>query len=450
MSADESPKDESMSPSRSATEQDASEAIRLDSNQTNGIGAGRSRREFVGFAAASLAGAAMAGYAQQSIGAETPTADRSVASDPGPKSKSLNARNPNAYVPPETDNGEVQSFWNSFSLSHRRIQPGGWTRQVNIEDFPISQEIAGVNMRLTAGGIRELHWHKADEWALMLYGNARLTCFDFDGHAFVGDVSQGDLWYFPTGMPHSIQGLSPDGCEFLLVFDEGKFSEDNTTLLTDWVRHTPHEVLAKNWGASPTAISKIASLPERGKYIFQAAVPGPLADDVKAAAGARGPPPDMFTFKTDGLAPTKKTASGEVKIVDSRNFKVSKNIAAAIVTVKPSGIRELHWHPNADEWQYYLQGKARMTVFVNAGKARTADFGPSDVGYVPKTLGHYVENTGTSDLVFLEMFATSHYQDISLNDWLRHAPPELILDHLPVDRQTLDAIPKEDFAILPP
>jgi oxalate decarboxylase len=70
---------------------------------------------------------------------------------------------------------------------------------------------------------------------------------------FVSDIGLNDLWYFPSGIPHSIQGLGPDGCEFLLVFDDGKFSEANTTLISDWTRHTPREVLAKNWGVKESA-----------------------------------------------------------------------------------------------------------------------------------------------------------------------------------------------------
>ena len=159
---------------------------------------------------------------------------------------------------------------------HRRIQDGGWTRQVNVRDFPISTQIAGVNMRLTAGGIRELHWHKADEWALMLNGNCRLTALDFDGRPYVDDVTAGDLWYFPTGVPHSMQGLGPDGCEFLLVFDDGKFSEDDTTLLTDWMIHTPREGWPRT-GAWPRKRS-IRSTAFRG---------GPLHFPGAGAAAAR-------------------------------------------------------------------------------------------------------------------------------------------------------------------
>jgi oxalate decarboxylase len=61
-----------------------------------------------------------------------------------------------------------------------------------------------------------------------------------------------------------------------------------------------------------------------------------------------------------------------VRIVDPRNFPVSRQIAAALVIVKPGGMRELHWHPNGSEWQFYIAGKARMTVFSSIDNARTA------------------------------------------------------------------------------
>jgi oxalate decarboxylase len=145
----------------------------------------------------------------------------------------------------------------------------------------------------------------------------------------------------------------------------------------------------------------------------------------------------------------KRTKSGEVRIIDSSKFKVSTTIAAAIVTVRPGGIRELHWHPNADEWQYYISGNGRMTVFDTGARARTMDFQAGDVGYIQKTLPHYIQNTGTTDLKFLEMFKSSFYQDLSLSEWLTHTPPELVLEHLGIDKATLDAMPKENVAVMP-
>ena len=101
---------------------------------------------------------------------------------------------------------------------------------MTVRDLGISKAIAGVEMRLTAGGVRELHWHVEAEWAIMLYGNARITAVDQSGKSFVSDVGEGDLWLFPPGIPHSIQGLGPDGCRFLLVFDDGNFDEFHRTL----------------------------------------------------------------------------------------------------------------------------------------------------------------------------------------------------------------------------
>ena len=87
-------------------------------------------------------------------------------------------------------------------------------------------------------------------------------------------------------------------------------------------------------------------------------------------------------------------------------------MAAALVTVKPGSMRELHWHPNADEWQYYLKGSARMTVFNTGPHANTSDFRAGDVGLVRRNCGHYVENTGDDDLVFIETFRSAHYEEV--------------------------------------
>jgi oxalate decarboxylase len=343
----------------------------------------------------------------------------------------------------------VPTFWNTFSTSHRRIQEGGWSRQVTVKDFPLSKDIAAVNMRLTAGGVRELHWHNAGEWALMLSGNARITALDNDGKAFIDDVTKDDLWFFPTGNPHSIQGLEPDGCEFLLVFDDGQFSEADTTLISDWTRHTPPEVLAKNWGVPESSLAGVYHQPPEGHYIFQVALPGSLEEDRRRAAGNKGLSPLKFSISLSKMAPTFQTKSGEVRVVDTRNFPVSNTIAAAHVRVKPGGLRELHWHQNADEWQYYVQGKARMTVFFNGSKARTADFNAGDVGLVPKTMGHYVENTGDEDLIFLEMFKADRFMDLSLSDWISHAPPALMMQHLGISAEVLRAIPKNKTVVMP-
>src|SRR5437764_1016792 len=384
-----------------------------------------SRRRFLGVGAAALAAAGIAVPAL--------AADRSR-TDPGPANQGLDGQNPDSIWPPNTDSKSlVQNFKYPFSFANKRAYEGGWSREVTVRELPVSKTLAGVNMRLSAGGVRESHWHTSAEWALMLYGTARITAIDADGKSFVADVKKNDLWFFPSGIPHSIQGLNPDGCEFMLVFDDGAFSESETVLLSDAMAHLPREVLSKNFGVTEKAL---ANLPKQELFIFQADLPDSLEADQRAAAGELGKSSKDFAFRTMAIPPTKQMKGGSVRIVDSRNFKVSTAIAMAMVTVHPGGLRELHWHPNADEWQYYIAGKGRMTVVATGNKARTMDFQEGDVGYVEKTLLHYIENTGDTDLVFLEMFKSDHYQDLSLSEWLAHTPSPLVLRQLQLTTAT--------------
>jgi oxalate decarboxylase len=360
--------------------------------------------------------------------------------DPGPQNPAMANSLPAFLNPQPTDVGDMPLFWSSFNIAPKRVQSGGWAREVTDKDFPISTTISAVNMRLGPGGIREPHWHQQAEWAIMTRGQCRVTVTDPKGHAFVDDVSAGDLWYFPAGFAHSLQGLGPDGCEFVACFDDGSASDSNTLLVTDWLAHTPPDVLAKNFGVPQSAL---ADIPMQQRWIFQGKEPGPLANDRQEILPGAGAPPNPFVFRLSSMTPNKQNKSGTVQIADSSNFKVSTTVAGALVTLKPGGLRELHWHPNADEWQYYLKGQARMTVFNTGPQAVTANFLPGDIGYVPKSFGHYVENTGTDDLVFVAVFRTPDYQEISLTDWLAHMPSAIVQQTLNLSPETITGLARQ-------
>ena len=373
----------------------------------------------------------------------------SALTNPGPQNATLTGQFPSFNAaPPPTDINGMALFWSSFNNAHTRFQSGGWAREVNQRDFQISTELAGVNMRLAAGGIREMHWHQQAEWAFVTNGTCRITVLDSDGRPQVADVHAGGLWYFPPGLPHSLQGLGPDGTEFLIVFDDGHATEFDTLMVTDWLAHTPPEVLAKNFGVSADAFRNV---PLNNLWIFQGDVPGSLAADQSAVGGGfSGAPKQSFVFDAAAMPATKTTAGGSVRIVDSvRNFHASVTVAMAQVVVKPGALRELHWHPNADEWQYWISGQGRMTVFNAGPAAQTADFKPGDVGYVKKSLGHYIENTGNDDLVFLEIFKTAKYEEISLTDWLVRTPPAMVAQTLRIDPKILDHLPRSPADVVP-
>jgi oxalate decarboxylase len=288
-------------------------------------------------------------------------------------------------------------------------------------------------MRLRAGPIRELHWHKPDEWGFVIKGRVRVIAVDESGRTFADDVGEGDIWNFPGGIPHSIQGIEGEGAEFLLVFNDGNFNEDETFLLTDFLPHIPKEVLSKNFGVPESAF---ANIPKTELYIFQSKVPGPLAVDRVAGAG-----PVPLTYSRRLIAQERiRTKSGAVRIVDSSNFPAAKMTAGGLVEVEPGGMRELHWHPNSDELQYYIEGQARMTVYASGSDAQTFDYQGGDVGYVPKSMPHYVGSSGATRLRYLELWQSDHFADVSLAQVVGVYTVRTMKAHLNIDRSVLSRV----------
>ncbi|BEI85737.1 hypothetical protein CcaverHIS002_0600240 [Cutaneotrichosporon cavernicola] len=334
--------------------------------------------------------------------------------------------------PPLTDHGKMANMKWTFTDSHIRLEEGGWARETTVRELPTSKELAGVNMRLGKGVYRELHWHNESEWAYIIAGECRITVLDTEGGSFIDDVGEGDLWYFPPGFPHGIQGLGEQGVEFLLIFDSGNFSEDDTFLLTDYMAKTPKHILAHNFRVSEEVFS---TLSQREKYIFQGSDPGSLSDARKSVV----PSKHMFTHRMLKQKPFK-FPGGQVRVTDTRNFPISKSTAAAHVIVYEGGLREMHWHPNADEWFFVLRGQCRVTIFAAAGNARTFNYQAGDVGIFPRNNAHYVENIGKGDLEFLEMFRAPTFEDFSLEQWLAQTPALEVAEHL-----NLKGDAKKDF-----
>jgi oxalate decarboxylase len=396
---------------------------------------------------ASRASAASFGNPDQPAEGAVNAINPKALTDPGPQDPDLAGNEPAFQNPPATDVNGMPQFWTSFNLVPKRIQNGGWARQITQDDFKISTTIAGVNMRLGPGGVRELHWHQQAEWAVVTAGTCRITILDQDGRPEVADVGEGDLWYFPAGLPHSLQGLDPDGTEFVIAFDNGDSSEFNTLLVTDWIAHTPPEVLTKNFGLPVDAFKNI---PLHNKWIYQSNIPAPPLATVEAQiAAAAGKPPNPFVFRAADFKPLVETKSGTVRLADSTNFIVSKTIAATVVTIKPGGLRDMHWHPNADEWSYWIKGAGRVTAFNTGPQAITANFHPGDLGYVKKAFGHYVENIGDTDLVYMEVFRADRFEEVSLSDWLAHSPIDMVAETLNLDSSIIAQFPKNRPDLVP-
>ncbi|KAJ5266883.1 hypothetical protein N7478_009691 [Penicillium angulare] len=366
--------------------------------------------------------------------------------DPGPRTYAYDRLNPNTFAPPGSDNGEVtQGKW-PLGLSHNRILPGhaGWSRQENTDVLPGATAMAGVDMKLAPWAYRELHWHQANEWGIILNGSVRVQAMNEDGQTFIDDLDAGDVWYFPSGVPHSLQALEL-GSEFMLVFDQGDFSDGGTGLITEMFLRNPKEVLSKNFQAP---LEDFDEIPQDQLYILNGTpAPKDIKEQTISGPGGVSSGNDSYTYHLS-KQPAYETPGGSIKIIDPINFPIAENFSAALVTIKPGAMREIHWHGTSDEWGFFLAGNARVSVYEAPTSGATVDFAAGDISYVKATASHYIENTGDEDVVFLEMLQAPRFTDISVAQWLKLTPKQIIKDTLHLPDRLLDNLsPNKQYVI---
>ncbi|KAH7150248.1 RmlC-like cupin domain-containing protein [Dactylonectria estremocensis] len=362
----------------------------------------------------------------------------------GGTNKELDLQNPDNLGQQPTDNGVVPNLKWSFSDSKTRILKGGWVREQVIQDLPSSHDISGAQQHLRKGAIRELHWHRVAEWGIVYSGSVRISAVDELGRYQVEDLSYGDIWYFPKGAAHTIQGLGEEN-EYLLVFDDADFDKAGTTFMVDdWINHTPKHILAKNFGVDPEVFENVTS---PNPYILPSEVSKKNVTDGPAGTLDGD---SSFVYRTLQHEPEKIGGTGgEFYKIDSTNFPVSKTLAATFVTLKPGGLRELHWHPNAEEWLYFHKGTGRATVFIGNAAARTFDFSAGDTAAFPDNSGHYIENTSeTEDLVWIEVYKSERVADISLTQWLALTPADIVAQTLNVSISFVESLKKEKQVLI--
>lgn len=336
----------------------------------------------------------------------------------------------------------LPSFSYPFSKTSLTFYDGGTTKQVGTYNFPVSKGLAGVYMSLEPGAIRELHWHaNAAEWAYVMEGRTRITLTSPEGQVEIADVDAGGLWYFPRGWGHSIEGLGPGTAKFILVFNDGTFSEGATFSITDWLSHTPISWVAQNLSLSPKQVSQ---LPPKQVYISRhSPAPGPLAATRPRNPGT-SPLKLSHVYNLLGQKPISSEEGNTLKLASAKEFPASFNMSGAVIHLEPGAMRQLHWHPNADEWQYILKGEMELSVFASEGKASVSRLATGDVGYVPKGYGHALRNSSKQPVDILVVFNDGDYQSIDLNDWISTNPDSVLGNTFQISPDLVEKLPRGD------
>jgi oxalate decarboxylase len=339
---------------------------------------------------------------------------------------------------------EKLSFKYRLEQEKPRLGPGGITRGASVKQFPASTNIAGVSMRLEPGAMRELHWHaNAAEWAYVVKGNMRTTVIDPGGETYIDLFQQGDVWYFPRGFGHVLQNVGDEPCHFILIFDNGDFSEDHTFSITDFISSVPPAIAAQNLGLTE---AEVAKLPHKEVYFAKSALPS-----IRSGLARRRREVSLVSphrYPLGAQQPRVVPGGGTQRVVTQAEFPIAKTITGTIFEIEPGGLREMHWHPNADEWQYYLQGSAEMGVFLAEGVFIKDEFETGDIGYVPMGAGHYIRNTGKDTLIVLIAFNSGRYEAIDLSMWIGGNPLDILEGNFSVDKEIVAKFPKDDSFLI--
>jgi oxalate decarboxylase len=337
---------------------------------------------------------------------------------------------------------ELPTFKFALEKSEGKVIGNSFGKEATVEQLPISKGIAGVSMKLEPGAMRELHWHAtAAEWAFVLSGRVRTTVIEPEGFAETNDFEPGDVWYFPRGHGHMLECLGTEPCHFILIFDNGYFSEFGTFSISDWVGHTPKPLLAKNFGLPETSFD---GFPKEEVYFARGEVPP--ATPQPPLQGWKLPP---LTHKYQLLSqpPHRVFKGGREWRVDSSSFPISKTVTGVVLELEPGGLRELHWHPTADEWDYVIDGNLSITLFGSHGRFRTEVLEKGDVSYIPQGYGHSLENVGNKPCRVLIGFNTGVYATIDLSQWIVGNPLDVLATNFSKPASLFEKFPHKDVFI---
>ena len=340
---------------------------------------------------------------------------------------------------PVTSGSELPTFKFELEKSKGRVIGNSYGKEATVEQLPISKGLAGVSMLMEPGVMRELHWHAtAAEWAFVVDGQVRTTVIDPQGCSETNDFAPGDIWYFPRGHGHVIETLGDKPCHFILVFDNGYFSEFGTFSISDWIGHAPPQLLAKNFGV---LASTFESFPKNEVYFAKGKIPPPIA-----APPLQGWKRPALTHKYSLLSqkPYEVFEGGMEWRVEGSQFPISTTMTGVVLEMKAGTLRELHWHPNAAEWQYILSGELSVTLFGSQGRWREEILHQGDVGYIPQGFGHSIENIGGETARILIVFNNGHYQSIDLSQWIAGNPTDILATNFSQEAAVFEKFPHKD------
>lgn len=277
----------------------------------------------------------------------------------------------------------------------------GTKTSVNQSNFPILDGLSIYRLVIQAGCFREPHWHaNADELAYCLKGEALVTIFASGNQHSQFTITEGEMFFVPSGQLHAIENVGSIAAEFVITFSH-EMPEDFG--LSGFAGCLAPSVLANTWELPTAEIDGVTRSPVDIQLGRRA---GPV--EVSEAAGFVS----AWKFPIESRAPLVSAPTGSAIVARRDTWPALRHQAMYSLRLQGIGMREPHWHPETAELGYVHTGHARMTVQSPGGVAETYELSAGDVYFIPRAYPHHIENLRDDEMRFLIFFDTPDVQDI--------------------------------------
>ncbi|MBA3815154.1 MAG: cupin domain-containing protein [Parachlamydiaceae bacterium] len=320
----------------------------------------------------------------------------------------------------------------------QQLYEDGSRIDINQKVFSKLSGMAISYLTLKARGMREPHWHpNANELGYCLEGRALMTIFSPGAAHDTFIIEPGTLSFVPKGYLHHLQNLGNTPLKMLLCFNH-EMPEDLN--LSSTLEMIPPSALGSTFSLDPEFFKKLQpSL----KPVFISK----FTQDVSLEPAWQN---NRFKMNLKGIQPQIKNKGGSVSLNNQSLMPTLEGLTMYSLELEPKGVREPHWHPNAHELNYLINGRARIALLSPGEKIDSFEMEAGDISFLPKGYYHYIENIGDIPLQFAIFFNHSMPSDLGLSGALGAYSNELLASIFKVDPSYFSPLPKyqEDLFVV--
>jgi oxalate decarboxylase len=329
----------------------------------------------------------------------------------------------------------------------------GGTRSIaNADNFNILKGMSLYSLHLDKGGVREPHWHpNAVELGYCLTGRAVMTIFSPSAGHDTFSVDAGEIVFVPRGYLHHIENIYEGETKFAIAFNHERPEDIGISGATGSM---VDRVLGYTFGVDSQYFSNLKRHPHDVLITSKESVTTNTAGTTNLYK-SKSKIPNRHKFNLKGIPPVVQTKGGTASFATANNFEIVCGIACALLTLKPKGIREPHWHPNAAELDYVISGRARMTIFGPSDSVDTFEVGPGEIVFIPPAYFHYIENIRDNDdddddMQFAIFFNHERPEDLGISGSFGAYSNEILASVFGMQATPLASLPKyqEDLFIV--